>query len=197
MDILGYLTIVLFALWGLSEIVIGLISLINQARGLSETEDRLSVFVIWSATVPPVWFAILIRAHLIFANGFGSLSALSPLPGYLGCFFIVFGVTIRLVAVATLKKQFTTRVAIVKKHKIVDTGIYGTLRHPAYLGYLASLLGIGLASGNWFSLLALGVLPLAAMLYRIQVEEQALVRHFGPAYQAYASRTKRFLPGIW
>jgi len=192
-----YLTIVLFAIWGVSEIVISLISLINQARGLSEREDQLSFFILWSSTVPPVWFAILIRAHLIFTTGFGSLSTLSSLLGYLGCFFIALGVTIRLVAVATLKRQFTVRVAIVEKHEIVETGIYGILRHPAYLGHLASLLGIGLASGNWISLLALVVLPLAAILYRIRVEEKKLLHHFGPAYQAYASRTKRLLPGIW
>jgi protein-S-isoprenylcysteine O-methyltransferase len=93
--------------------------------------------------------------------------------------------------------QLGAKVAIVEKHEIVDTGIYRTIRHPAYLGGLISLLGIGLVSGNWFSLAVSVVLPLAAMLYRIRVEERALLRHFGPAYQAYASRTKRLLPGLW
>ena len=100
-------------------------------------------------------------------------------------------------AVATLKKQFTVKVSIVEKHEIVKTGIYGIIRHPAYLGHLASLLGIGLVLGNWVGLTALVVLPLAGILYRIHVEERALLRYFGPAYQAYASRTKRLLPGIW
>jgi protein-S-isoprenylcysteine O-methyltransferase len=59
------------------------------------------------------------------------------------------------------------------------------------------LLGIGLVSENWVSLTVLIVLPLAATLYRIHVEETALLRHFGPAYQAYAHRTKRLIPGIW
>ncbi|MGC1375008.1 MAG: isoprenylcysteine carboxylmethyltransferase family protein, partial [Anaerolineales bacterium] len=85
----------------------------------------------------------------------------------------------------------------VERHEIVETGIYKIIRHPAYLGYLASLLGIGLALGNWVGLAALAALPLAGILYRIHVEESALLRYFGPAYQAYASRTKRLLPGIW
>ena len=100
-------------------------------------------------------------------------------------------------AVATLKKQFTVKVSIIEKHEIVETGIYKIIRHPAYLGHLASLLGIGLVLGNWVGLTALVVLPLAGILYRIHVEESALLRYFGPAYQEYASRTKRLLPGIW
>ena len=90
-----------------------------------------------------------------------------------------------------------TTVAIVAQHKLVDTGLYRLVRHPAYLGLLASMLGFGLASGNWFSLAAAAVLPPVAILYRIRVEERALLRHFGPAYQAYARRTRRLLPGIY
>lgn len=197
MELLKYLSITLFAIWCISEIVISLISLRNRSRDLSEGADRYSYFIVWFSTVPPIGLAYLIRAHLMFANGFGSLSTLFPLLGYLGCLVIVFGITIRLVAVATLKRRFTLKVTIIEKHEIVDTGIYGLIRHPAYLGHLASLLGIGLVLGNWVSLMALVVLPLAGMLYRIHVEESALLRCFGPAYQEYASRTKRLLPGIW
>jgi protein-S-isoprenylcysteine O-methyltransferase len=147
--------------------------------------------------VLPIIFAYLIQRHVILANGFGSLATLFPLPGYLGCFVLLLGITIRLAAVATLKRQFTVKVSILEKHQIVDTGIYGIVRHPAYLGYLASLLGIGLLLGNWVGLVALVALPLGGILYRIRVEEGALLRHFGPAYQDYADRTKRLLPRIW
>ncbi len=194
---LDYLTVALFTTWCASEIVISLISHRNRSRGLSDSADRFSHFFVWLATVPPIGFAILIRDHRIFANGFGGLSTLFPLPGYLGCLLMALGITIRLVAVATLKRQFTVNVSIVEKHEIVDTGIYGKVRHPAYLGLLASLLGMGLVSENWLSLVMLIALPLAATLYRIHVEERALLRHFGSAYQAYANRTKRLLPGIW
>ncbi len=197
MGFLEYLTVALLATWSVSEVVISLISFRNRLKGPSQGRDRFSSFVMWFSIVPPIWFALLIRIHLIFPNGLGSFSILSPLLGYLGCVVIVCGIAIRLVAVATLKRQFTTTVAIVAQHEIVETGIYRTVRHPAYLGLLASLLGFGLASGNWFGLAALVVLPLAATLYRIRVEERALLNHFGPAYQQYASRTKRLLPGIY
>ena len=197
MKVLGYLSIALFALWCISEIVIVLVSLGNRSRVLSEEADRLSHFIVWFSTVPALVFAYLLLVHPAFANGAGSLAAFFPLLGYLGCLVLALGITIRLVAVATLKSQYTVKVSILEKHEIVDTGIYGILRHPAYLGHLAALIGIGLVLGNWIGLLALVLLPLAGILYRIQVEEGALLRYFGPAYQAYASRTKRLLPGIW
>src|SRR5258708_23990747 len=124
MDFREYLTIVLIATWIVSEVAIGLISLINRLSGPSEGEDRFSFFVIWFSIGLPVWFAVMVWRHLILPNGFGSFAALSPLLGYLGCLAFIFGIAIRLVAVATLKKQFTTTVAIVDKHEIVDTGLY-------------------------------------------------------------------------
>ena len=197
MGLLEYLTAAVFAAWAASEMAISLISLRNLARGSFEGSDRFSFLVMWFSIVPSILFAILIWRHLIFRNGFGSFSALTPLLGYVGCGFVVFGIATRLVAVATLNRQFTTSVTIVEKHEIVNTGIYRIIRHPAYLGHLASLFGFGLASGNWFSLAVLVVLPLAATLYRIRVEERALLRHFGPAYREYAHRTSRLLPGIY
>jgi protein-S-isoprenylcysteine O-methyltransferase len=130
-------------------------------------------------------------------TGFGNAGALRPLLGGLGCACLVLGISIRLSAVATLRQQFTTVVAIVAQHRIVDSGAYRRVRHPAYLGLLLSLLGFGLCSGNWVSLAVAVALPLAAILYRIRVEERALLRHFGPAYAEYASRTKRLVPGIY
>jgi protein-S-isoprenylcysteine O-methyltransferase Ste14 len=55
----------------------------------------------------------------------------------------------------------------------------------------------GLAFAKWISA-ALILLPLpAATLYRIRVEEESLRAHFGEEYAAYASATKRLVPGIY
>ena len=197
MKILEYLAIILFVIWCCSEIAISLISAINKPMASSTRTDKFSLIIVWFSTIPPILFAYLIQRHFIFSNGFGSFSTQIRFLGYLGCLFIAFGVTIRLIAVATLKQQFTTKVSILDGHKIVETGIYKVIRHPAYLGYLASLLGIGLVLGNWVGLMALMVLPLLGILYRIRVEESVLLSYFGSAYQEYSNRTKRILPRIW
>jgi protein-S-isoprenylcysteine O-methyltransferase Ste14 len=197
MEILQYLTITLFVIWCISEIIISFISAKNKSTVSSTRTDKFSFIIVWLSTIPPILFAYLIQRHFIFSNGFGSFSTQIRFLGYLGCLFIAFGVTIRLIAVTTLKQQFTTKVSIIDGHKIVETGIYKVIRHPAYLGYLASLFGIGLVLGNWVGLMALVVLPLLGILYRIRVEESVLLGYFGSAYQEYANRTKRLLPRIW
>ncbi len=197
MKILESLTITLFVIWCGSEIIISLISAINKSTVSSTGADKFSFFIVWLSAIPPILFAYLIQKHSIFSNGFGNFFTRFPFLGYVGCFFIAFGVTIRLMAVITLKQQFTTKVSIIERHKIVETGIYKVIRHPAYLGYLASLLGMGLVLGNWVGLMALVVLPLLGVLYRIHVEESVLLGHFGSAYQEYANRTKRLIPRIW
>jgi protein-S-isoprenylcysteine O-methyltransferase Ste14 len=197
MGLLWYLTTALLALWCVSELAISLFSAINRWRGSSKGADRFSFLVVWISLVPTFFLITLTMDHVIFLNGVGSFAALAPLLGYLGCLIAASGLTIRLVAVATLRKQFTTTVAIVAQHEIIETGIYRSIRHPAYLGLLATLLGFGLASGNWLTLAVAVVLPTAGILYRIHVEERALLSHFGPAYQEYAGRTKRLLPGIY
>ncbi len=197
METLETLSIISLAAWCISEITISLVSLGNRSRTMSARDDRYSYFIVWFSTMIPLFLAFLIRKQVLLANGFGRLAPLFPFLGYVGCLVLAFGITVRVAAVATLRRQFTEKVSIIEKHELVDTGIYGIIRHPAYLGYLASMLGIGLILGNWVSLAALVFLPLAGILYRIHVEERALLRHFGPAYQEYAGRTKRLLPGIW
>jgi len=197
MKTLETLSIILLAAWCVSEIAISLVSFGNRSRTTSAVDDRYSYFIVWFSTVLPLLLAFLIQKQVLLPNGFGSLAAHFPFLGYLGCLVLLFGITVRLTAAVTLRRQFTVKVSILEEHKIVDTGIYGIIRHPAYLGHLASLLGIGLILGNWVSLAILVVLPLAGILYRIDVEERTLLHHFGRAYREYADRTKRLLPGIW
>lgn len=194
---MGYLAITVFVLWCVSEIGISFISLSNRSRAVSRGEDRFSYFVVWLSTIPPIGLEYVIRSRAIFGAGFGDFSALFPLIGYVGCLLVGFGITIRLAAVVALKKQFTLTVSLVERHELIETGVYRFVRHPAYLGHLVSLLGIGVILGNSVGLAALVVLPLAGIVYRIHVEESALFGYFGAAYQAYARRTKRLLPGIW
>jgi len=56
---------------------------------------------------------------------------------------------------------------------------------------------VGLHSRNWWGLIATVVPSVAALLYRIHVEEQALSDVFGQEYREYSSTTKRLLPGLY
>jgi protein-S-isoprenylcysteine O-methyltransferase Ste14 len=56
---------------------------------------------------------------------------------------------------------------------------------------------IGLYERNWISLAVVLILPTAALLYRIHVEEMALTEAFGQQYLDYSKATKRLFPRIY
>ena len=72
-----------------------------------------------------------------------------------------------------------------------------TDRHPSYVAGLLLHAGIALALTNWGSLAIalLGAPPL--FVYRIRVEERALLERLGAPYAAYMSRTSRLVYGVW
>jgi protein-S-isoprenylcysteine O-methyltransferase len=129
--------------------------------------------------------------------GIGRIQMLPNLIGSVGLLLLVVGIAIRLTAVYTLGKYFTSVVVIQHDHQLIRTGLYKHLRHPAYAGLLLAHLGLGLSFSNWFSLALSSAPYFLVALYRMRVEEQALAGAFGADYVAYAKTTKRLIPGIY
>jgi protein-S-isoprenylcysteine O-methyltransferase Ste14 len=79
--------------------------------------------------------------------------------------------------------------------RILDTGIYGRVRHPMYLGTLLVYLAFVLAT---FSLLSFAVWVGIFLLYdkMASYEEEDLVRLFGDAYRNYQKNVPKWLPRI-
>ena len=193
MGVLGFLTIAVSAVWIISEVRTNIL----KRPGASATvRDRSSHLVLMVSTVVSVAVGIMLKVLSAYLGGIGQITALSPYLGYFGCMLMVFGMIIRWTAIATLKSQFTVDVAIVKDHQIVKRGLYRLIRHPAYLGTLLTFMGLGLAWENWMCLGIMIVLRATATFYRISVEEQLLVEHFGVAYTDYMSQTRKLIPGI-
>jgi len=115
----------------------------------------------------------------------------------LGLGLMVVGIGLRWAAIRTLGRFFTRAVSILEGHRIVRSGLYRHLRHPSYTGYLLGNLGLGLALANWASTLIIFVPVAAATLYRIRVEERALLERFGDEYVAHARSTKRLIPKVF
>ena len=68
---------------------------------------------------------------------------------------------------------------------------------PAWGAILLACAEVGLASANWAGLAALTLLPLALLLCRIHVEENALLATLGDKYRSYAAQHKRLVPLVW
>lgn len=124
-------------------------------------------------------------------------ASMRPYAFWTGLAMIVVGFIIRLTAIFTLRKYFTVDVAIAKDHKVIDTGLYGIVRHPSYAGSLISFIGLGLAFMNWLSFAVVVLGTAFGIGYRVFEEERALTTTLGDGYRAYAARTKRFIPGVF
>jgi protein-S-isoprenylcysteine O-methyltransferase len=118
-------------------------------------------------------------------------------PVLVGTALLLAGAAFRGWAILVLGRFFTVTVTIQPDHRLVEAGPYRRLRHPSYTGLLVSMLGLGIALGNWLSVLALVALPLAGILLRIRAEESALAAALGDRYRDYAARTDRLIPGVW
>jgi protein-S-isoprenylcysteine O-methyltransferase Ste14 len=114
-----------------------------------------------------------------------------------GLLLMAAGLALRLWAIVTLGRFFTVDVRVHPGQTVVDRGPYRWVRHPAYTGLLAFLIGLGLALTNWASLLVLVLLPTVGLVLRIRSEERALLAGLGEDYRRFAESRRRLFPGIW
>lgn len=84
---------------------------------------------------------------------------------------------------------------VAQARDVVQSGPYAWVRHPLYLGELVAVLGLSLTLGGPG---AVGAWALLVVLqgYRA-VHEESLLTEVLPAYQDYARRTARIVPGVF
>lgn len=108
---------------------------------------------------------------------------------------VALGITIDLVSIAAFRRAKTTVTPLApeKASQLVVTGLYRISRNPMYLGLLLILTGamVWLGSGANVFILVSFVAYITA--FQIKPEEDRLERIFGPQYQAYKRRVRRWL----
>lgn len=106
----------------------------------------------------------------------------------------VAGMLLRLYSIYYLRENFTYVVNVKAGHRLVTTGPYRYVRHPAYTGLLIYFTGVAFVLSDlyiWFIIIAyVGV----AVWRRIRMEERSLRAHFGEEYLAWRRRTKYLIP---
>jgi protein-S-isoprenylcysteine O-methyltransferase Ste14 len=114
-----------------------------------------------------------------------------------GAIVILLGAALRWWAILTLGRYFTFEVAVRSTQSVVQSGPYRFVRHPSYTGILIMLLGVGIALTNWASIVVMLAGGLIGLLYRVAVEERALVEALGQPYVDYMRHSKRFIPFVY
>ena len=87
-------------------------------------------------------------------------------------------------------------VEVQQDQKVIDTGLYGVVRHPMYMATLLLFLSMPLVLGSLPSFVILLIYP-ALIVKRIRYEEQVLTQGL-EGYRAYKARVKyRMIPFLW
>lgn len=87
-------------------------------------------------------------------------------------------------------------VEVQEGQKVIDTGLYGWVRHPMYSATVLMFLAMPLILRSLLSLLPMLLYPFL-IVRRIQNEEQVLLQGL-PGYAAYREKVKyRLLPPLW
>jgi protein-S-isoprenylcysteine O-methyltransferase Ste14 len=180
------------ALWIISEIVLARFTHSSKREDIT-SQEQTSLRRLWLVIIPCVIVGSFWSVQSVGLIRLGRFYVM-----YSGLMLIIFGLMIRWRAIYALRKYFTVDVSIVKDHKLIDTGEYEYVRHPAYSGSLLSFFGLGWALGNWVSFVIIFFPILWAFIRRINLEEKTLLSSsLGEEYQNYMKTTKRLIPKIY
>ena len=185
---IGIFSWIAFFAWALSEIVVVIREIVLRRNINARESEKISKIFIR--------IAIYVSAILVFVLHSYEWSVGQPIAN-LGAILMLVGIAIRMWAVYTLGKSFTSHVSVYSEQTVVREGLYKTIRHPAYLGLLCTLTFWGIAFNSWLASCIVLCLMLPCVLYRIRVEERMLELNFGSAYREYCQQTWRLLPHIW
>jgi protein-S-isoprenylcysteine O-methyltransferase Ste14 len=181
---------ILFYGWTASEV--GLVLATRTRRSAGKLSDRGSIVILWVTIVGSIF-------------GMDWIHERFPAPMFPGAHWLryaavglmIAGLILRWTAILSLGKAFSVNVAIRTTQTLYQSGLYRFVRHPSYSGMVVCFVAIALAGRNWYSAAELLAATTAAILYRIHVEEAALLEAFGAQYAAYRSHTWRLIPGIY
>lgn len=123
----------------------------------------------WSSV--PVWLVVV--ASVIFLLGYGMYAEVMRENAYLS---------------RTIEVQ--------EGQQLIDSGLYGIVRHPMYTATILMFMAIPLVLGSFWALFVFAIYPIL-MVLRIQNEEQVLAKGLA-GYPEYQKRVKwRLIPFIW
>ncbi len=123
----------------------------------------------WSCV--PFW--LVITASVLFLAGYGMYAEVMRENAYL-----------------------SRTVEVQEDQKVIDTGLYGSVRHPMYLATLLMFVPLPLILGSFWGLIPFALYP-AVIILRILNEEKVLTEEL-EGYAEYKKNVKyRLIPFVW
>ncbi len=122
----------------------------------------------------------------------------SQMPGWVNiAASVVFLLDYGLYAEVMRENAYLSRTVKVEEgQNVVDTGLYGIVRHPMYAVTIELFMMMPLVLGSWYAMIVFAFYP-AAIVVRLKDEEELLTREL-PGYEEYKKKVKwRLLPFVW
>jgi protein-S-isoprenylcysteine O-methyltransferase Ste14 len=145
---------------------------------------------------------VLLQLAVLFAvawtgvEGRGAIDGLAAgLLAGVGVILIVAGAGLVLRGFQGLGRNLTSVPRPRPEAELVESGIYGRVRHPIYGGLVIAALGWSLALVSFLALPF--VLALAVFLDLKSRREEVWLRERFPGYDAYAAGTRRLIPWVY
>lgn len=99
-------------------------------------------------------------------------------------------------AIRTLGRFWSVHVEIRENHTLIDTGPFRRVRHPVYAAAIGELVGIVLILQAYYASLIILLIVVPSIVFRIRIEEKALIHKFGAQYIDYKNRAGALTPKI-
>lgn len=139
-----------------------------------------------------MFIAGFVVAGLDFRFGWSNMPA-----GVVIAASVLFLVAYALYAEVMRENAYLSRTIQVEQGQtVVDTGLYGIVRHPMYAVTILLFLMIPLVLGSWYALIAFAFYPVIIVI-RLTDEEELLTKEL-PGYCQYKRKVKyRIIPFVW
>lgn len=122
----------------------------------------------------------------------------SHLPGWaITCSSIIFILSYAMYVEVIRENEYLSRtIEVQENQKVIDTGLYGIVRHPMYSATILLFMSMPIVLGSFYSFLAFCIYPFI-IAKRIKCEETFLETEL-EGYTTYKRKVKyRMLPFIW
>jgi protein-S-isoprenylcysteine O-methyltransferase Ste14 len=164
----------------------------RNVKAVAETESGLSR-VLYSV---PLFVAALLLLDTHLGRWLNmQLVSHSLTVAWIGAALTLAGILFAVWARVVLGGNWSGQVTVKEDHELIRTGPYALARHPIYTGLALAFAGSALATGELRGLIAL-VLVVASFVYKMGIEERAMRRTFGAAYDDYARQVKALVPFV-
>lgn len=102
-----------------------------------------------------------------------------------GVISFILGTFLRRKAMSDLGDNWSLHTSIKEDHELIESGIYGKIKHPYYLAVMLELSGVCLVANAFFSLILVVLVQATPLTLRVFLEEKILLDFFGDKYKKY------------